>query len=280
MSEPLVESVAAQSCPGLRALVTGYTGYRIEGAAPGVHRGLPSRHLTFIITVNGTVDLATMPDPRQAPASFGAMVGGLHSAPALIRHDGNQHGIQAALTPLGARTLLGMPASELATAVVDLATLLGTAAGELADRVRSAYTWTGRFLALDAVLARVARDRGEPDPEVGWAWERLHASHGAIGIGALAEEVGWSRRHLGERFRREYGLTPKVAARVMRFEVARELLRPPDRPPLAEVAARCGYYDQAHFTREWRDLAGCSPRTWFAEELPSVQDTDPLDLAS
>ncbi|MCA1672997.1 MAG: helix-turn-helix domain-containing protein, partial [Actinobacteria bacterium] len=53
-----------------------------------------------------------------------------------------------------------------------------------------------------------------------------------------------------------------------------------DRPPLADVAARCGYYDQAHFTREWRDLAGCSPRTWLAEELPSVQDTNPLDLAS
>jgi AraC-like DNA-binding protein len=66
----------------------------------------------------------------------------------------------------------------------------------------------------------------------------------------------------------------------MRFEVARELLRPPDHPPLAEVAVRCGYYDQAHFTREWRDLAGCSPTAWLAEELPSVQDTDPVDLAS
>ncbi|MDQ3988962.1 MAG: helix-turn-helix domain-containing protein [Actinomycetota bacterium] len=280
MGEPLVESVAARPRPALRSLVAGYTGYRIEGAEPGVHRGLPSRHLTFIITVEGTVDLAAMPDPRQAPASFGAMVGGLHSGPALIRHNGNQHGIQAALTPLGARTLLGMPASELATAVVDLGVLLGPAADELADRVRSARTWTDRFLALDAVLARAARNRGEPDPEVGWAWERLRASRGAIGIRALADEVGWSRRHLGERFRREYGLTPKEAARVMRFEVARELLRPPDRPPLADVAVRAGYYDQAHFTREWRDLAGCSPTRWLAEELPSVQDTDPVGLAS
>jgi len=56
-------------------------------------------------------------------------------------------------------------------------------------------------------------------------------------------------------------------------------LRPPDRPPLADVAALAGYYDQAHFTRDWRDLAGCSPTTWLAEEFPSVQDTDPIDLA-
>ena len=280
MGEPLVDCVVARPRPGLRPLVTGYTGYRIEGAEPGVHRGLPSRHLTFIVTVDGTVDLPAMPDARQEPASFGAMAGGLHSGPALIRHDGNQHGIQAALTPLGARMLFGMPAGELATSVVDLAALLGPAADELVDRVRSGRTWTERFLAFDAVLARVARDRGAPSPEVGRAWERLRASRGAVGIGALADEVGWSRRHLGERFRREYGLTPKEAARVMRFEVARELLRPADRPALADVAARCGYYDQAHFTRDWRDLAGCSPTAWLAEELPSVQDTAPVDLAS
>lgn len=92
---------------------------------------------------------------------------------------------------------------------------------------------------------------------------------------ALAEEVGWSRRHLGERFRRELGLAPEVAARVVPSERACTML---DRPPSprsgpAEVAAVCGYFDQAHMTREWRQLAGCSPTTWIGEELPSVQDS-------
>lgn len=256
----------------------GYTGYRIEGARPGVHRGLPARDLTFIITLDGTVDLAALPDRRQSPASFTTLAGGLHSTPALIRHDGHQHGIQAALTPLGARTLLGVPAGELASTVLDLDVLLGPVAGELVERLRAATTWTDRFLELDGVLARIARDGGEPGPEVGWAWHRLSASHGGIGVGALAGEVRWSRRHLGERFRREYGLTPKEAARVMRFESACRLLCAPDRPGLADVAARCGYYDQAHLTREWRELAGCTPSTWIVEELPSVQDSEPIDV--
>ncbi len=267
--------VAGRPQPRLSPLVADYTGYRIEGAEPGVHHGLPSRHLTFIVTLSGTVDLATMPDSTQPPASFVALAGGLHSTPALIRHDGHQHGIQLSLTPLGARVLLGLPAGELATTVVDLDTLLGPIAGELVDRLRSACTWTERFLELDRALTRIAgqRERDGPAPELGWAWRRLTACHGRVGVGTLATEVGWSRRHLGERFRREFGLAPKVAGRVMRFEVTHRMLRAAARPGLAEVAARCGYADQAHLTREWRELAGCTPSTWLADELPYVQDT-------
>jgi AraC-like DNA-binding protein len=38
------------------------------------------------------------------------------------------------------------------------------------------------------------------------------------------------------------------------------------------VAFLCGYYDQAHMTREWQALAGCAPRMWIAKELPFLQD--------
>jgi hypothetical protein len=112
VDELLVEMVARTPRARLSPLVAGYTGYRIEGAEPGVHRGLPSRHLTFIVTLDGTVDLAIMPDPAQRPASFTTLAGGLHATPALISHDGHQHGIQLQLTPLGARVLLGLPAGD------------------------------------------------------------------------------------------------------------------------------------------------------------------------
>jgi AraC-like DNA-binding protein len=259
--------------PQLGALVADYTGYRITGAEPGVHRGLPSRYLTFIVTLDGAVDLAAMPDPALPPASFTALVGGLHSSPAMISHDGNQHGIQLALTPLGARVLLGMPAGELATTVLDLEDLLGATAGELVERLRAARTWTDRFIEIDEVLTRIAAGQPSLSPELGWAWRRLSGTNGQVEVATLAKEVGWSRRHLGERFRREFGLTPKVAGRVMRFEVAHRLLRRPRAPGLAEVATRCGYYDQAHLHRDWRELAGCTPTRWLAEELPSVHDT-------
>jgi AraC-like DNA-binding protein len=210
--------VAGRPQARLSPFVARYTGYRIEGTPPGVHRGLPSRHLTCIVTLDGMVNITSMPSQAHLPRSFTTLVGGLHTSPALIRHNGYQHGIQLHLTPLGARALLGLPAGELANTVVDLNTLLGPVARELVERLRSASTWTGRFSELDSILIRIARQRDGPAPELRWAWQRLTDHHGRVEVATLAREVGWSRRHLGARFRREFGLTPKVAGRVMRFE--------------------------------------------------------------
>ena len=279
MAEPVVDVALGRPALLLRPYVERYTGYRLEGFAPGLHRGLPSRHLTFIVSLGDPVDIAVMPDPRQPPAALGAFVAGLHAGPTTIAHDGNQHGISLDLTPLGARALLGLPAGELAGIVVGLDALLGRAADRLADRLASVPTWAERFVVLDGVLAAAAARQTAPraQPGVTEAWARLVTTGGALGVGSLAAELGWSRRHLGERFRTEIGLPPKAAARVLRFERARRLLERAGRPSLAEIAGLAGYYDQVHLNRDWRDLAGCTPTTWLDEELPSVQDAAASD---
>ena len=81
------------------------------------------------------------------------------------------------------------------------------------------------------------------------------------------------------RFRDEFGLSPKIAARVIRFDRARRRLqqRVADgaAPALAEVAADGGFSDQAHLAREFRELAGCTPSRWLAEEFRNVQAAAP-----
>jgi AraC-like DNA-binding protein len=284
--EQVAEAVTGVPSGVLGPWVDRYRAYRYEGFAPGLHTGMPSPGLTFIISLGDPVDIACMPGGRQPPAALQAFVGGLHSTPALIAHDGNQVGVSIDLTPLGARALFGMPAGELAWHVVDLADVLGPEGRSLADRLVSCDGWAPRFAALDEVLARaIARRRGQrrrhatdPPPEVTEAFRRLVVSGGRIPISTLASEVGWSRRHLGQRFREEVGLSPKAAARVIRFDRAKRLLAAGDRG-LAEVAAVTGYADQAHFSREFRELAGTTPTAWMAEELPFVQDGDPFEPA-
>src|SRR5215467_6717236 len=124
--------------------------------------------------------------------------------------------------------------------------------------------------------ARPGGDGHAVSPEVGQAWRLLLASGGVSNVSGLAAEIGWSDRHLRGRFREETGLTPKAAARVIRFDRARRLLQrraaaATALPPLADLAADCGYYDQAHLAREFRDLAGCPPSAWLAQEFRIVQ---------
>jgi len=112
----------------------------------------------------------------------------------------------------------------------------------------------------------------DANASVAEAWRMIFATGGRVPVATVAADVGWSRRHLAERFGALTGLTPKQAARIARFEATRRFLVRPHRPPLADIAARCGYADQAHLAREWRAMAGCSIGTWLREELPFVQD--------
>jgi AraC-like DNA-binding protein len=262
----------------LRPLVSWHTGYRQADAAPGRHRGLPSPALTFIITLDDPLVIAAHPDPRQPPATYDTLLGGLHTSPALITTDGRQSGIQLALTPLGARALLGLPAAELANWDEDATRVIGGFAAELRERVRAQRSWAGRFAVLEEQLGRraaglAAARGGGIRPEVAHAWRRMRATGGAVSVTELATETGWSARYLNSAFRAETGLAPKAAARVFRFERARHRIARAAvaGSRLADLAADCGYYDQAHLAREFRSLAGCPPTQWLAEEFRFVQ---------
>lgn len=258
--------------------VAWYTGYRQRGVPPATHRGLPSPYLTLIFTLDEPLSIEAHPDPGQPPGEFRALLGGLHSTPALIRHEGAQSGLQLALRPPGVRALLGLPAGELADTDVPADAVLGGVCAELGDRVRTAASWPERFAILDEILLRqlaaASRSTADVAPEVLHAWRQLLRAGGGVRVGDLATATGWSSRHLTSRFRAEIGLTPKAAARVIRFDRAKQTLIARVRDgayQLADLAADTGYFDQAHLAREFRSLAGVPPSQWLAEEFRNVQ---------
>ena len=154
--EPVIdESARVPPAPALRPFIAHYAGYRQAGVAPSKHRGLPSPFLTVIFTLDDPLHLAGHPDPRQPPGDYRTLVGGLHTAPALITHEGYQSGIQLALSPLGARALLGLPAGELALADVEGPAVLGPVADEISERLQAERDWPGRFAVLDRMLTRL-----------------------------------------------------------------------------------------------------------------------------
>jgi len=292
----VIDEHAAHDPPaGLRPFVSGYVGYRLAGAAPARHRGLPSPELTFIVTLDDPLTIDQHPDPGQPADCYDTLLGGLHTAPAVVSHQGRWSGVQLGLSPLGARTLLGLPAAALANTDAEATDVIGAFAAQLRELVAGQPTWAGRFAVLDELLARRAAEadadrRAGIRPEVGYAWRRLRQTRGGVGVSALAAETGLSARRLGALFRAEFGLAPKEAGRVIRFSHARRRIgqavsdpgatgQVAQRPAVtfARLAAECGFYDQAHLAREFRALAGCPPSQWLAEEFRFIQAA-PADL--
>ncbi|GCD98701.1 helix-turn-helix domain-containing protein [Embleya hyalina] len=262
-----METVSAPAHPALAPLLHSCLGYDERLHAPLRRREVATGSITVII---GFVPIRVHSPHAglDTPGTTHSFVAGLHGGPAIVEHDGRQAGIQLDLTPLGAYTLLGLPLAEIADRVVHLDDLPGWDGDALVDRLVSAPDWATRFAHLDEILLRRLDIGPEPLPEVIRSWDLLTASAGRIDVTSLARETGWSRRHLGARFRETVGLPPKTMARVLRFRHAIALLDGAPRS-WAEVAAEAGYYDQAHFNRDFKVLAGCTPGAYLGSRLPA-----------
>jgi AraC-like DNA-binding protein len=265
------EMATRQAHPALRGYVSGYCGYRERTPRPLRRREVPSTTVPLIISFGEPIDVS-WPGHGAASRGLTSFIAGVHDRPVVTEHAGSQHGIEVMLTPLGAYTLLGVPMRELANTVAGLGDLLGRGWEKLVARLAEMPAWDERLAMVDEALAvRLAAGR-QPSGEVTHAWSRLCQTAGGLSVGGLAAELGWSRRHLVERFREQIGLPPKTMARVLRFQRGLRLLTANASPRAgrswAEVAVLCGYYDQAHLNRDFRALAGCTPTELLAARLP------------
>lgn len=164
-----------------------------------------------------------------------------------------------------AGTLLGTHMDELGRTFIDL---VGRDGWRLGDRVRELETWSERFAAFDYFLLHRIRGGPAAAPEVRWAWRRLVSSAGAVPIGSLARGTGWSHKHLIRKFRQQVGLTPKTAARLLRFEHVWRRLGDGEPTQWDRVAADGGYANQPHLHREFREFTGGSPADILARSSP------------
>ena len=134
-----------------------------------------------------------------------------------------------------------------------------------------ASTWHQRFAIVDQLLLKILNPV-QTAPELAWAWAQMVGLGGCMPVHQLAVDVGWSWQHFGKRFFHEFGVSPKAAGRIFRFENAVRLFKS-GCTELSRVAAECGFYDQAHLTLEWKTLTGRTPKAWIEAELPFFQYT-------
>jgi AraC-like DNA-binding protein len=270
MTSPPGRRVSAALAPFVRSL----SSYDFTLEADGVHRGLPSTSLSVMLPLDTPVDIGWSGRPA-SHRSLSSVVSGLHTRPAIIRQRGRQQGILIALTPLGARALLGVPAAAVSGEITDLGTV-APALAHLPERLACLSTGPTQRLELVERTLLAALGANE-DADRSWqAAHTLAAVTRTTRVQDAATLLGRSRRQVSGTFRAEFGITPKEYQRIVRFETSRRRLAAMADTGticLATVAATTGYADQAHLSREWQAMAGCPPTRWLVDEYP-VKRTD------
>jgi AraC-like DNA-binding protein len=229
-----------------------------EAAAGDRELVLPTGAMHLVIRLDHPLRIFDRPDAA-APRTIGlAIIGGARAAPYVrdVSQPACSVGVQ--LRPGVVDLLLGAPARELAGRHTLLDDVWGQPAAELRERLALAPGPTERLDLLEAaLLARLPRVRGV-HPAIAHALARFATSDD---VAAVVDDVGYSHRRFIAVFRDAVGLTPKLYCRVQRLQ--RAIARIGSRS-LAEVAVGAGYSDQAHLSREFRDLAGVSPGEYRA----------------
>jgi AraC-like DNA-binding protein len=214
---------------------------------------LPDGCAEIVIHYEGGVERLDAGGTRVASRHLAAVVGQIEG-PLALRPVGRVGILGVRLRPEGAAALLGVPASDLAGRSLALDDVLGARGRRLQENVVGARN-TGERLA--AATGAFAPRAGVLPPEpVRAAVERCRRTAGRATVDDLARAAGVSGRHLERLFRAEVGLAPKTLSRILRFRNALGML---GTRPDAAVAEDCGYADQAHLHRDFRQFAGEPP---------------------
>ncbi len=166
--------------------------------------------------------------------------------------------------PGGAFPFFKPPGGEFQDSAVALDALWRSAATEMRERMQESPTAEGKLDVMEQYLMRCAVRPFEEDGPVTFALRAFNrVPHGQT-IADVTSQLGLSARRFIDLFRAQVGLTPKLFCRVRRFHGVIERVHRAEEVDWTDLALSCGYYDQAHFIRDFRGFAGVSPNAYLA----------------
>lgn len=172
--------------------------------------------------------------------------------------NGRLHALGLFFQPHALRSLFGLAAPDHTDGCLDLArTTEGAALCTALASIVSAEE--GMALLGDHLINGKAAHQALHDPLIAEAAARIIGANGDLELHPLYAEAGITERTFERRFKQSVGLTPRLFARIRRFQHTLGRMRSGDFTKLSDVAYAADYADQSHYIRSFREFTGIAP---------------------
>jgi AraC-like DNA-binding protein len=215
---------------------------------------------SFWVRVNGS-------PMRRVPETV--VVGPQTFSRAQLSMSGRVHVFNILFQPTGLNQLIGVDMRLLVNQDPAASDVLGTSAVRLGDKVRAAQDFFARVRATEQWLDGVMERRVSSNEAIDRASTLLITTAGQTRVDDLVRLTGMSASQLQRRFNEQVGMSPKGYARLIRFDQALVARRSAPERSWTDILHELGYFDQAHFIREFHMFAGISP-TRFSGDWKNI----------
>lgn len=250
--------------PALRNIVRSFGERRAELNARVVAFPLTARPHQIIDIYLGDPLRLRIDGGRLETAPETVVVGPQGSRRIHIYSSGRLHIFNILLQPAALHQLFGLDMTELTAEGIPARDVLGRHAVELDSAVRSASDFASRVAAAERWFGKMLEHSSAEDG-IAHASRHLMTTRGNVRISTLAGRSGLSDRQFQRRFTRQVGLSPKLYARITRFDAALTEHRVRPGKSWTRIIHEAGYFDQAHFIRECHALVGLPPSAFIGD---------------
>ncbi len=232
----------------------------VTAGKPYVFRAMARDGAELLFHINGVFDEVLDSDKKQK-----SFVSGVHGQSNVVRRFEIHSTFSifgAYLNPFALEAFFGIPAEEISNHMPDLYTLTGNAGDEIEEKIMLATNFNHRVALISDFLEKLLMKRSVTPFPFYDLLQSVSYSRGKILVNELAEKHCLSTRQFERKFKSASGFSPKLYARIVRFQNVVSHLPNPQKP-LVEIAYECGYYDQSHFIHDFKQFSGYHPSVFF-----------------
>ena len=233
-----------------------------DSASEGAQRILPDGCMEILLN---------LADPfcRHEPSGYKQaqslqLVAGQLDRPIFIEPTGRVDLVGIRFHPAGAYPFFRFPMAELKGCVTNFDLVVDKPMRELAEHVAGAQTRKQRCREIEIILTRELKKNENNDFAIKAAVDYMVTMHGRVSIDSLSRRLGLGCRQLERMFKQWVGIEPKLLGRILRFQKVFRSTGEEKPNGWAAIALQCGFYDQSHLIKEFKQFAGQTPPSFFA----------------